>query len=549
MIFGNIPLDDAEGTILAHSLRVGKAVFKKGRKLAGADVDALRAAGFTAVVAARIGPHELSEDQAAAALAKAAAGDHVTVSQAFTGRCNLFADVRGLAVIDRARVDGFNLVDEAVTIATMTPYEPVEPQQMLATIKVIPFAAGADIVRRCAEIAGAAGALVRVAPFHVKSVGFIQTRLPGTKEAVLDKGRAALEERLETFGSKLAREIRCNHDEAEVSGAIEALSHDSCDPILVSGASAIVDRRDVIPMGILRAGGEVLHFGMPVDPGNLLLVGRLKGGTPVLGLPGCARSPKLNGFDWVLWRLLADVPISREDLARMGAGGLLAETEARGLPRARATAATDITTMPRAPKIAALILAAGLSRRMGKANKLLAEIDGGPMVARVADAVLASKAAPAFVVTGHEAERVRATLDGRLLTFLHNPDYAEGLASSLRRGIAAMPDDVDGVLVCLGDMPRVTSGDIDQLIAAFNPVEGRAICVPTFRGKRGNPVLLSRRFFAEMLRLKGDLGARALIGQHHDVVTEVEVESDAVLIDIDSPDKLVKLRAEGGGTP
>ena len=544
MIFGDVPVAEAEGAILAHSLRVGSAMFKKGRVLSAADLAALQAAGFPSVVAARLEPGDVGEDQAAGAIAEAAAGPGVTLSPAFTGRCNLFAEVPGLAVIDRARVDRLNLVDEAITIATVMPYEPVDPRLMIATVKVIPFAAPAGLVERCAAIAREGGPLITVAAFKAKTVGLVQTRLPGTKESVLEKGRAVLEARLEAFGSRLGREVRCRHDAQEVAAAIRALAEEGCDPVLVAGASAITDRRDVIPAGIVAAGGEVLHFGMPVDPGNLLLLGRLAGGTPVLGLPGCARSPKFNGFDWVLQRLLAGLPVGREDIARLGAGGLLAETDTRGLPRAQATAAPGTAAVPREPKIAALILAAGLSRRMGKANKLLAEIDGAPMVARVADAVLASKAAPVLVVTGHEAERVIAALGGRKLGHVHNPDYAEGLASSLRRGLAALPADIDGVLVCLGDMPRITAAHLDRIIAAFNPLEGRVICVPTCRGKWGNPVLFARRFFPEMARLKGDAGARHLIGQHHDVVAEVEMDDEAVLIDVDSPDKLMKLRAQ-----
>jgi molybdenum cofactor cytidylyltransferase len=541
VIFGDIPIDAAAGAILAHSLRVGNAMFKKGRRLASADIAALKAAGFGTVIAARIADGELAEDEAADKVAEAACGQGVTRTAAFTGRANLYADVRGLAVIGRARVDALNLVDEAVTIATVTPFEAVEPGQMVATIKVIPFAVRTETAERCAAIARDGAPLVVVAPFQAKSVGLVQTRLPGTKESVLDKGRRVLEARLEALGSRLVREIRCAHDAAQVADAVKKLRDEGCEPVLVAGASAIVDRRDVIPSGIIEAGGEVLHFGMPVDPGNLLLVGRIDGRVPVLGIPGCARSPKFNGFDWVLQRVVAGLDITREDLARMGAGGLLAETEARGLPRAAASGAQQ-SKMPREPRIAALILAAGLSRRMGKANKLLAEIDGAPMVVRVADAVLRSKAAPVIVVTGHEAERVHAALGERKLGFVHNADYEEGLASSLRRGLSALPDDVDGVLVCLGDMPRVKPAQLDRLIAAFNPVEGRAICVPTSHGKRGNPVLWSRRFFAEMQRLAGDQGARQLIGQHHEVVVEVEMDDDGVLIDIDSPDKLLKLR-------
>jgi molybdenum cofactor cytidylyltransferase len=543
VIFGAIPLADAEGAVLAHSQRAGAITFKKGRRLSAEDVASLKAAGLASVAAARVEPHEMGEDEAASRVAAACLGDHVNASPAFTGRCNLFADARGIAVIDRARVDALNLVDEAITIATLPPFDAVEAGQMVATVKIIPFAVARDLVERAAEIARQGAPLVRVAPFQPKRAGLIQTRLPGTKESVLDKTRAAIETRLDALGSRLAGERRTGHGEAEVAAAIRELRAEGCDPVLVSGASAIVDRRDVIPAAIEAAGGRVLHFGMPVDPGNLLLVGALAGGVPAIGLPGCARSPKFNGFDWILRRLLADLPIEREDLARMGAGGLLAETESRGLPRALATSARGPAAMPRAARIAALVLAAGLSRRMGNANKLLAEIDGAPMVARAVDAVLASKAEPVLVVTGHEAERVRAALEGRKLGFVHNPDFAQGLASSLKRGLAALPSEVDGALVCLADMPRISARQIDRLIAAFNPLEGRAICVPTYRGKRGNPVLLARRYFAEMQRLSGDTGARQLLGQHHDAVAEVEMEDDGVLIDVDSPDKLVKVRA------
>jgi len=181
------------------------------------------------------------------------------------------------------------------------------------------------------------------------------------------------------------------------------------------------------------------------------------------------------------------------------------------------------------------VLAAGRSTRMGGVNKMLALMDGQPMVARVADAVLASAAGPAIVVAGYQAEKVRAVLSGRAVTVVENPDYAAGLSTSLKRGLAALPPDADGVLVCLGDMPRVTADHIDRLIAAFDPVAGRAICVPTDGGKRGNPVLWAGRFIPEMLEIAGDVGARHLIGAYADVVAEVEMEAEGVLVDIDTP--------------
>jgi len=182
---------------------------------------------------------------------------------------------------------------------------------------------------------------------------------------------------------------------------------------------------------------------------------------------------------------------------------------------------------------------------MGSVNKLLAEVGGKPMLRRVAEAVLASKAGPVIVVTGHEPEAVAAALAGLDLQLVHNPDYAAGLSTSLQRGLSAVPVESDGAVVCLADMPRLAAGAIDRLIAAFNPLEGRAICVPTWQGKRGNPVLFARRYFAEIQAISGDVGARHLIGEYPEAVAEVPMADDAILQDIDTPDALASYKDAG----
>ncbi|MDX5361917.1 MAG: molybdopterin-binding/glycosyltransferase family 2 protein, partial [Alphaproteobacteria bacterium] len=470
-------------------------------------------------------------------LAAAIAGPGTRAAAPFTGRANVHAELAGLLTADRDRIDAVNLVDEAITLATLTPYEAVAANDMLATVKIIPFAAPRAALDRVLEIVRAGPPLLTVAPFRTMTAGLVATTLPGLKDSILDKTRDITEARLGQRGSTIGREDRVPHAEGDVARAIGAQIAAGLSPILVFGASATVDRRDAVPAGIVAAGGEVLHYGMPVDPGNLLVLGRV-GDTPVIGLPGCARSPKLNGFDWVLDRVLCGLEVSPRDIMRMGAGGLLKEIPTRPQPRD-----SDATPKgPRKPRVAALLLAAGQSRRMGAANKLLEDIGGVPMVVRVADTLRDSQVDTVIAVTGHEAERVCTALEGHVATCVQNPSYAEGLSTSLKTGLAAMPPDVDAVLVALGDMPGLSARDIDRLIAAFNPVEGRAIVVPTHKGKRGNPVLWARQFFSDMKSVSGDTGAKHLIGEHADLVTEVEMDTDAALTDLDTPEMLSAYR-------
>ncbi|MBE9558768.1 MAG: molybdopterin-binding/glycosyltransferase family 2 protein [Proteobacteria bacterium] len=536
MMFGEITLGEAEGAILAHGIAVDGANFKKGRVLSPDDLAILQAAGIASVIAARLEPGDIGEDEAAAQIAHALNGENLSVSAAYTGRVNLFASSRGLAVYDRAALDRLNNVHEAITVATLPPHAPVEARQMVATVKIIPFAVPGDIVAACVTRIETA---FRVAPYAAGKVGLIQTQLPGTREKVLVKTVDVLRHRIEGVAGTLAGERRCGHNTDEVADAIRHWRGQGCDMILLSGASAITDRRDVIPSAIEAAGGIIDHFGMPVDPGNLMLIGHY-GETPVLGLPGCARSPKVNGFDWVLQRFAAGLSVSSQDVMDMGAGGLLTEISSRPLPRAEACAPAPVQA-PSRPRVAAVILAAGQSRRMGPSNKLLADVAGKAMVVHVADAVQSSQARPVLAVVGHQADAVRAALAGHDIMFIDNPDFAEGISGSLKHGLRALPRGIDGAIICLGDMPRVTAAQIDRLVAAFNPVEGRAICVPTFNGKRGNPVLFARRFFEEMESVSGDVGARHLIGEAPELVCEVEMEDRGVLLDIDTPEALAEI--------
>ena len=542
MRFGPVLLAEAKGAILAQSHRLSDRMIRKGSVLDEAALAALRAVGFTEVVAARLEPGDVPEDIAADRLAAPLVAPLLGRTRAATGRVNLAAEAAGVLRVDAAKIDRLNGVDELLTVGTLPDGAVVAARDLVATVKIIPFAVPGTMVSVAEAVAAHGGPALRLHPFRPLKVGLVATQLPGLKESVTEKTIAVTEARVVALTGSLLPALRTPHETAPIAAALEALIAQGADLLLIVGASAVVDRRDVGPEGIVRAGGEILHFGMPVDPGNLICVGRI-GTHPALVLPGCARSPKQNGIDLVLPRLFAGLPVGSAEIMRMGVGGLLKETDLRPLPREKATAEARVGPAPRsAPVIAGVVLAAGRSRRMAPLNKLLlADRAGKPMVARVVDNVLSSKAHPIVVVTGHQAEQVAHALGGRPVRVVHAPDYADGLSASLRAGIAAVPPDAAAAIVCLGDMPLVTGRMIDRLLEAYDPDEGRLIVLPTFRGKQGNPMLWDRRFFPEILRITGDSGARFLLGQHMENVAEVEMADDAVLRDFDTAELLTTL--------
>jgi molybdenum cofactor cytidylyltransferase len=531
VILGSLPIADAVGAILAHGVRAGDVTFKKGRVLSAVDVTTLKTANITHVTAARLEPTDVPEDQAARAVAVALTGAGAVIQQAFTGRANLHASGHGLVVVDEQRLRAINHVHESLTIATLHSHRVVSPKQLLATVKIIPFATPRHVLEKVLKIIGDEP-LVKVRPFQKKTIHLIITKLPGTKASIIAKSEQSIAARLSALGLSLARVSIVAHGQRDVQSAITHAAQSGSDCILVFGASAIVDRGDVIPAGLTDAGGEVIHLGMPVDPGNLLMLGHVKQ-TPVIGIPSCARSPKTNGFDFVLERILAGIWITADDIMDMGAGGLLAEIPTRPSPReAKAQSA---------PRVTAIVLAAGKSSRMG-ANKMLADFHGQPLLRTTIESLQGSAVDEVIVITGHQRAEVEAAVKGLPVRVFHNPDYAEGLSTSLRVGVTAVQGS-DAVLICLGDMPLVQSATIDRLIAAFNPTEHRSVVVPVVRSQQGNPVLWGREHFEKLTALSGDKGARNLIAELKAEATEVTTADEGILQDIDTPEALALLKS------
>lgn len=331
MKFGLVPVEEAVGALAAHSVRAGETVVRKGCLISMEIAVQLKKAGVEKIIVARVEPDDIGEDKAAFRLAGALAGENVVVEKPFTGRSNLYAGTSGVLMIDIDAINGLNTIDEAMTVATLPSHKPVVAGEMIATVKIIPYAIPEALLAN--GIARAGTGALRIAPYTRRHIGVISTVLPGLKPSVIDKTVAVLAKRLQPANAIIAWDRRVPHDTTALTRELAYQAAGDTQLIIVFGASAIADRRDVIPSAIEMAGGHVEHFGMPVDPGNLLLIGSVAG-KPVLGAPGCARSSKENGFDWILHRILADIPVTRADIMALGVGGLLMEIVSRPQPRA-----------------------------------------------------------------------------------------------------------------------------------------------------------------------------------------------------------------------
>ena len=330
MIFAEVPLDQARGAVLAHSVMEGDARLRKGVVLGPDELAHLRALGVTRVMVARLEPGDVAEDAAATQLAQALVPDtaaaHLSLTSAFTGRVNLHAVGPGVVEMDMAAIHALNLVDPSITLATLAPFTRVTSGMLVGTVKIISYAvtqsALADAVQR-------ARAAIRVRRVVLPDASLILTDVPGLPAKLAVKGREAVEGRLHALGMRLTDCVTVSHDEASIA---RALMQTGGAMVLILTGSATSDLFDTAPQALRRAGGRVARFGMPVDPGNLLFHGTL-GPRPVIGLPGCARSPALNGADWVLERLACGLTVTDADIAAMGVGGLLKEIPIRPQPR------------------------------------------------------------------------------------------------------------------------------------------------------------------------------------------------------------------------
>lgn len=330
MKFGAVPSKNAPGAILAHALQLPTKRLKKGHVLTPQDIRLIEEVGIDEIIVARLDPDDVDENSAAGRVANSLVAEGISTSAPFTGRMNLYADKTGIISFDKEIVDALNRITPAITLATLHDQSFVEAGRMVATVKIIPFAVQESHVEAAETLLKTKPSL-RLFPSKSTRVGLIATVLPSLKTSVMDKTKTVLGGRLVPTGSEIVLERRIDHQQSALEKELLEISA-QCDLIVVFGASAITDIDDVIPAALRACGGRVDHLGMPVDPGNLLMIGQFDG-KPVIGAPGCARSPAENGFDWVLQRCLCGLDVDRKYISGLGVGGLLMEISQRPQPR------------------------------------------------------------------------------------------------------------------------------------------------------------------------------------------------------------------------
>jgi len=525
MYFGNINVKDSLNCILAHTIVVNKKKFSKGSIITEIDKNYFILNKIKTIVCAKLDKNDFHEDEAANIIAENFKNNSIATEKAYTGRANILANKSGLLVLDEEKIHNFNKISDEITIATLNNNSTVKKGEMIATIKIISFAVKANFIQIIKN--SIYKKAISINPYINKKCALILTHYKKKNVKLNAISERRINERLKKLNCSLDVIFNCEHDSKEISKNINIILKKKIDLIMILGSSAIVDIKDKIPEAINFSKGKIIRFGMPVDPGNLLLLGKIKK-THVIGLPGCARSPSLNGFDWVLEKVISGTNITKLNISNMGVGGLLKTLNIR--------AKTDMKS--KNYNITNIILAAGQSKRMQEINKLLIKIDNQTMIEKIIDTSLKSAANNTIIVLGYENDILQKLLNKKNITTIVNKDYFKGQSSSLQLGISALKEDCDAAIVILGDMPDISSRLIDQLIENYSPNDNKSIVIPTYKNKKGNPVLIDREFFPDILSIKGDNGAKDIIKANKKYIREIPQKNSAIVQDIDTKEDL-----------
>ena len=519
------------GSVIAQTYNLPGKTISKGTFVTSEIVDYFKEGEVQNMICAVPDNGDIHEDEAANIISNAIDRSHIYIESASTGRVNFKSRSLCLVRYKRDLIKKVNLVDESIAFSIVEHNQLLAKNDLIATLKIIPFFTQKKYVDQVISILDK-NELFKTHSLNKKEVSLIQTSFEWQKKSMFKATSNVTRNRLEALDCSLNEEKLIRHDYKVLCSEIRSSIKSGIDILLISGASAITDRSDYIPKAILSEGGEIIQYGLAVDPGNLLLVGKI-GKTTIIGMPGCARSPKLNGFDWVLQLLMADIPVVKEELAEMGAGGLLMEIASRPLPRALAK-----NVNKQEKKIMGVILAAGNSTRMGKDNKLLRNIGDAPLIRNLAIEILKSDLDSCSIVLGYQSDKVADVIKDLNVNLILNPLWKEGQASSLRAAINTLDSTYSDLLIMLGDLPGIKSSHINSIIEEHLLTDNRKskITIPSFKGQKGNPVIWGRSFFHDLSNLEGDVGGRTLFSEHPAAINILEMNDPWVVKDADTPE-------------
>ena len=497
MKFDTYPTSEGLGHILAHSIHAGGKKVKKGKILNRQDIELFLNSGIQEIMVARLEEGDIGEDEAASYLGKklVSVEPSLFASSPFTGRVNIYSSETGLIIFDSKRITDFNLVDEAITLATLPSLAKVEKNQLVGTIKIIPYGVAKSKVVEAAELLEG---IVGFRQVELHQADLIITTHSGEKDKLSEKGIEVTRARLQGLGIALEQVIFVSHETRELS---EALRETRSPLILVMTSTATSDSNDTGPRALRLAGGRVVRVGIPVDPGNLLFYGELDF-QKVIGLPGCARSPTLNGADWVLERTVCGIDISPADFASMGAGGLLKEIPTRRQPRDRRR------TGPLKPNVQVILICDSNDRGFhSQLSKILAsQVDGVSIVGKLTSEMMVKFA-------NRESIRM-VNLEGR-----------SDKSNLVSLGMVSLPRKTDAVIFVNLLSEEISSEQLNRLISAFSPEDGREIC--KFGGENvpiGPPILFGRRFFENLRALDAGLRPNDLLQESRDFLVELDLD-------------------------
>lgn len=528
MRFVRVPFAEAEGCILGHTLRAGAITFARGRRLIADDLRILAEHGAAELEVARLEAGDIDQGTAAAHIAEGLCGAGLRASEPVQGRCRVIAEAAGVLRLTPERITALNEVDEAIMVSSLAAHDAVAAGEAVATVRVLPFAISEETLRACLRRLDGPP-LIDLAEFRAFRASLLLVRHPATTQARLTHWSSLIAECLANVGGVLAESRVLSLDEGALRDRLRD-ADPAADIVLVAGPASTIHRSDPLPTAIGALGGRIIRLGVPTDPGSQLLWAGLDG-RPVVGLPACHQLSQLRGFEPLLRRFAAGLEVSASTIAALGVGGLhrtrhLDDDEDLPLPAGHP------------PRVAAVILASGRFRRHGDATRLLAPVDGQPLIRRAVDAALASKARPVIVVLAAEdAEIVGDALLGlEDVQVVHAGPTLTTVGELAGIGLAAVPAAIDAAVFQPGDMPYLRGEDIDMLIDAYDPIGGAAICLPSFHGRRGSPTLYDRRFFSEIAAAPD--GLNQALSSHGALLREVDTDHPGVLMDLDTLETL-----------